>query len=85
MLTYGLRMQAIYGKMVLKGPLLHSPVPQPYAHLGNALMVLPEDVRFSIKLEWGKLDALLAEALVCSRMLAYAHVCLRMLTYADVC
>ena len=54
-------MQAIYGKMVLKGPLLHSPVPQPYAHLGNALMVLPEDVRFLIKLEWGKLDNLLAE------------------------
>jgi hypothetical protein len=78
-------MQAIYGKMVLKGPLLHSPVPQPYAHLGNALMVLPEDVRFSIKLEWGKLDGLLAEALVSSRMLAYAHVCSYLLTYAHVC
>ena len=55
--------QAVWLQSVRKGPLLHSPVPQPYLDMGHKILRLPEAVRANLKTEWFKLDVLLLEAL----------------------
>ena len=76
--------QATYLKTVRKGPLLHVPVPQPYADMGHKLLTLPEAVRNNFKSEWSKLDVLLNEALQAKNLTPANNAMLAMQTQAQM-